>query len=55
MNVVPALGEMPRNKQASQTAPWRIGVDVGGTFTDLVLADGAGVRIARICSASRHR
>ena len=23
-------------------APWRIGVDVGGTFTDLVLADGAG-------------
>lgn len=23
-------------------APWRIGVDVGGTFTDLVLADAAG-------------
>jgi N-methylhydantoinase A len=27
-------------------APWRIGVDVGGTFTDMVLRDGAGaVRI----------
>jgi N-methylhydantoinase A len=24
------------------TAPWRIGVDVGGTFTDLVLADDKG-------------
>jgi N-methylhydantoinase A len=24
------------------TAPWRIGVDVGGTFTDLVLADDRG-------------
>jgi N-methylhydantoinase A len=24
------------------TAPWRIGVDVGGTFTDLVLADAGG-------------
>ena len=23
-------------------APWRIGVDVGGTFTDLVLADATG-------------
>ena len=23
-------------------APWRIGVDVGGTFTDLVLADHDG-------------
>lgn len=25
-----------------KTAGWRIGVDVGGTFTDLVLIDGAG-------------
>src|SRR5215831_9075019 len=24
-------------------APWRIGVDVGGTFTDMVLRDSAGV------------
>ncbi len=24
------------------TAPWRIGVDVGGTFTDMVLADARG-------------
>ncbi len=30
----------------SLVAPWRIGVDVGGTFTDMVLRDGAGaVRI----------
>ena len=28
------------------TPPWRIGVDVGGTFTDMVLRDSAGsVRI----------
>jgi len=27
---------------ASLIAPWRIGVDVGGTFTDLVLTDAAG-------------
>jgi N-methylhydantoinase A len=25
------------------TAPWRIAVDVGGTFTDMALVDGAGV------------
>ena len=24
-------------------APWRIGIDVGGTFTDLVLTDSAAV------------
>lgn len=24
------------------TAPWRVGVDVGGTFTDMVIADAAG-------------
>src|SRR5881392_1996556 len=30
----------------SLTAPWRIGVDVGGTFTDMVLRDAGGrVRI----------
>ena len=28
--------------QQRPTAPWRIGVDVGGTFTDLVLADDRG-------------
>ncbi len=27
---------------APPAAPWRIGVDVGGTFTDMVLADAAG-------------
>lgn len=32
-------------------APWRIGVDVGGTFTDLVLADSAGNRrVAKVPS-----
>lgn len=32
-------------------APWRIGVDVGGTFTDLVLADDAGSRwVAKVPS-----
>jgi N-methylhydantoinase A len=25
-----------------QSPPWRVGVDVGGTFTDLVIADSAG-------------
>src|SRR6202040_4223082 len=35
-------GKRPRPGEAGLTAPWRIGVDVGGTFTDLVLADGAG-------------
>ena len=28
--------------QRRPAAPWRIGVDVGGTFTDLVLADAQG-------------
>jgi N-methylhydantoinase A len=33
------------------TAPWRIGIDVGGTFTDLMLADGAGVtHVAKVPS-----
>ncbi|MCH2185875.1 hydantoinase/oxoprolinase family protein, partial [Myxococcota bacterium] len=31
------------SKEATEPeSPWRIGVDVGGTFTDLVLADAAG-------------
>ena len=35
---------MPETKFAYTTPkpPWRIGVDVGGTFTDLVMADSAG-------------
>ena len=33
------------------SAPWRIGVDVGGTFTDLVLIDGEGtLRVAKVPS-----
>ena len=32
-------------------APWRIGVDVGGTFTDLVLADARGATwVAKVLS-----
>lgn len=30
---------------ADLIAPWRIGVDVGGTFTDLVLTDNAGASV----------
>ncbi|MEM7094333.1 MAG: hydantoinase B/oxoprolinase family protein [Actinomycetota bacterium] len=33
---------MPTDEPSRPTAPWRIGVDVGGTFTDLVLADAEG-------------
>ena len=34
-------------------APWRIGVDVGGTFTDLVLADASGaVWVAKVPSVA---
>ena len=32
----------PDGAQDRPAAPWRIGVDVGGTFTDLVLADAQG-------------
>lgn len=32
-------------------APWRVGVDVGGTFTDLVLADSGGaLRVTKVLS-----
>jgi len=35
-------------------APWRIGVDVGGTFTDLVLADAAGATwVSKVPSVPR--
>ncbi len=33
---------MSTNTGRTPLAPWRIGVDVGGTFTDLVLADATG-------------
>ena len=34
-------------------APWRIGVDVGGTFTDLVLADASGATwVAKVPSVA---
>ena len=32
----------PTLAPAPPRAPWRIGIDVGGTFTDMVLADAAG-------------
>jgi N-methylhydantoinase A len=36
------------------SAPWRIGVDVGGTFTDLVLIDADGtLRVAKVPSTPR--
>jgi N-methylhydantoinase A len=42
MNAASASSKTGGNGEVSATAPWRIGVDVGGTFTDLVVADGAG-------------
>ena len=36
---------------SSLQAPWRIGIDVGGTFTDLMLADSAGAtHVAKVPS-----
>ncbi|MCC6304673.1 MAG: hydantoinase/oxoprolinase family protein [Rhodobacteraceae bacterium] len=34
------------------TAGWRVGIDIGGTFTDVVAADGAGgaLRIAKVAT-----
>ena len=42
MSVADTLDERPPGAASRLVAPWRIGVDVGGTFTDLVIADGAG-------------
>jgi N-methylhydantoinase A len=42
MSAASAFGAPGRNGTPSAAAPWRIGVDVGGTFTDLVVADSAG-------------
>ena len=40
-----------REGQSGLQAPWRIGIDVGGTFTDLVLADAQGTtRVAKVPS-----
>lgn len=37
--------------ETAPVAPWRIGVDVGGTFTDLVMADATGAtRVAKVPS-----
>ena len=38
----PASSKIARAEKAAAIAPWRIGVDVGGTFTDLVMADSRG-------------
>ena len=44
-------GDDPMVNDATPLAPWRIGVDVGGTFTDLVLADTSGSRwVAKVPS-----
>jgi N-methylhydantoinase A len=41
MSAAPASSEDARAGKAA-SPPWRIGVDVGGTFTDLVVADSKG-------------
>ena len=36
---------------SAPTAPWRIGIDIGGTFTDMVLRDaGGGIRVFKVPS-----
>jgi N-methylhydantoinase A len=42
VSIVDLPDERPPVAAPGLVAPWRIGVDVGGTFTDLVIADGAG-------------
>jgi N-methylhydantoinase A len=43
MNIIAGTeGAVPGETGARLAAPWRIGVDVGGTFTDLVLTDDRG-------------
>jgi N-methylhydantoinase A len=42
VSIADILDEQPPAAVPKLVAPWRIGVDVGGTFTDLVIADGAG-------------
>ncbi|MEZ5262478.1 MAG: hydantoinase B/oxoprolinase family protein [Acidimicrobiales bacterium] len=49
-----ATGDHPGSPGARPSPPWRIGVDVGGTFTDLVLADAAGATwVAKVPSVPR--
>jgi N-methylhydantoinase A len=43
-----------RSRVTGPTPPWRIGIDVGGTFTDVVLIDDGG-EIASIKSPSQPR
>jgi N-methylhydantoinase A len=42
MSAARATSEDGRIDKSAASAPWRIGVDVGGTFTDLVVADSRG-------------
>ena len=37
------MSELSAARASPPAAPWRIGVDVGGTFTDMVLADATGL------------
>lgn len=48
------LGVTEQPAKAALRAPWRIGVDVGGTFTDLVLVDAAGsLHVVKVPSTPR--
>ena len=45
---------MNMTARSQPESPWRIGVDVGGTFTDLVLADATGATwVAKVPSVRR--
>lgn len=45
MSVADVFDKRPFAPAHGLVAPWRIGVDVGGTFTDLVMADGTGALV----------
>ena len=42
---------MEQDARVERTGRWRLGVDIGGTFTDVVLSDGGRLRTAKVPSA----